>query len=127
MNLGNIRELMEEEKLEHPDFIYVVTEECKCVYNDKEIVVPPGFLTDGSSGGPDYGWSWLFHDYLYTTHLFANGSHCSRREADTIMYHILRYERQNMYAFAYLMATKIAPCIFAKHWKNDDQNDHFIK
>lgn len=59
--------------------------------------IPSGFLTDGSSGGPDYGLSWLFHDYLYATHEVVNTwsnrkISCTRQEADALMSAVLRYE-----------------------------------
>lgn len=63
------------------------------------VSVPEGFLSDGDSGGPDRGLSWLFHDYVYATHSFArsqDGSSalidCSRCEADELMSEILKIE-----------------------------------
>ena len=51
--------------------------------------VPVGFLCDGSTMSPDVGVSWLIHDYLYSTHKFADGGECQRVDADHIMMNIL--------------------------------------
>ncbi len=83
---GELRELTDEEKEGYKTaYNYTTTSEFKYECRDKEICVPIGFLTDGSSGGPDYGSSWLFHDYLYACHKFTTGQDCSRMEADQLM------------------------------------------
>lgn len=63
------------------------------------VLIPDGFLTDGNSGGPDYGLSWLFHDFLYATHVIENRWRdppaiisCTREEADALMSAILELE-----------------------------------
>ncbi len=121
MNLGEIRELTEEEREQHSPFKYVVCAECKCNFDGKEIIVPQGFLTDGSSGGPDVGWSWLIHDYLYATHQYADGTPCARIEADIIMYCLLRYERHRIYASLYWMATFILWWKFSRAWRRSGE------
>lgn len=63
--------------------------------NGEKIVIPKGFLTDGSTGGPDVGFSWLFHDYLYATHKICDRQ-ITKREADKIMCNILKYERASL-------------------------------
>jgi len=55
--------------------------------------IPSGFLT----GGPDYGLSWLFYDYLYATHKVINTWSnreipCTREEADALMAAVLYHE-----------------------------------
>lgn len=82
---------------------------------DCRVDIPAGFLTDGSTGGPDYGISWLFHDYLYATHKVVNtwsGRQipCTREEADALMTAILQYEDG---VFAYLYGRSVA---FLTYW-----------
>jgi hypothetical protein len=127
LDIGNIRELNMEEKAEYPNYKYVVCVPCTCYIGDKTVIIPKGFLTDGSSGGPDYGWSWLIHDYLYATHKFEDDIPCSRREADDIMYRVLLYERHKIYAFVYRVATSIAPCVFNRYWlQGGERGPNFI-
>lgn len=65
VTIGQIRGLTDKETRIFPDskYKYIVLEEYECVViRDQRIHrirVPKGFLTDGSSGGPDYGCSWL--------------------------------------------------------------------
>jgi hypothetical protein len=117
LHLGELRSLTDAERERHPDFVYVVTSECKCIFNNDEIVIPVGFLSDGSSGGPDNGWSWLFHDYLYATHCFTDGRQCTRKEADDIMYYILDYERNYIYKRIYWLLVRLFSCVFNNAWK----------
>lgn len=116
--LGSIRKLTKEERKQYPKYEYVVEYECQCFFDDKVITVPKGFLTDGSSGGPDVGWSWLIHDYLYATHAFSDGSSCSRAEADRIMYHLLAYERHHIYKQVYWFTHKMFSFLFESAWKS---------
>jgi hypothetical protein len=63
------------------------------------VVVPAGFLTDGNSGGPDYGISWLFHDWLYAVHAVMDTDHnaeisCTREDADDLMSAIMEQEAE---------------------------------
>jgi hypothetical protein len=105
-SLGTIRALTKTEReLEiccQNKYCWVVTEpyEYHDDLNGVHITVPKGFLTDGSTGGPDYGCSWLFHDYLYATHCFDGNVYCTRQEADEIMENILRRENMNLYCKA---------------------------
>lgn len=50
LNLGEVRLLTREERDQHPEFKYVVCADCICFIDDKQILIPAGFLTDGSSG-----------------------------------------------------------------------------
>lgn len=98
---GLYRRLTEREKLKNQSFKYVIINPYQLKINGKSITVSRGFLTDGSSGGPDVGTSWIFHDYLYATHLYDDGSYCSQDEADQIMRDVLIFEGYNIYAFVY--------------------------
>ena len=90
---------------------YIVTHPFK--YEDdagRKVEVGSGFLTDGASGGaPDYGASWCFHDYLYTTHEFTSGEECTREEADELMYNVLCHERLTIYARAFKLMSWLNP------------------
>ena len=92
---GTIRTLLEEEKekFETPyKWAVVHPYEYKC--GDKLIIVSEGFLTDGATGGPDFGVSWIFHDYLYASHQYNNGKGCTRIEADQVMQNVLNKEKE---------------------------------
>lgn len=81
------------------------------------ITIPVGFLTDGSSGGPDVGVAWLFHDYLYATHMFSDGTQCTREDADSIMADILRADNMLNYhrIFVWLYTWNLCYC-FSRAW-----------
>lgn len=115
---GNIRELNSEEKKKFKTkYKYVVLSECIYETNDKKIIVPVGFLTDGSTGGPDYGCSWLFHDYLYATHAYTSGEICTREEADDIFIKVLRYNRMFAYAWTVEKLAALNPFwLFSRAW-----------
>jgi len=85
--------------------------------HDIQIKIPKGFLCDGSSGGPDFGHGWLFHDYLYSTHKIGDKP-CTRHEADDIMIDILKWERAGYYALIVAFLTKWNPFwLFTSAWK----------
>ena len=93
---GTIRTLLEEEKENHETkYKWAVVHPYEYRCGDKHIIVQEGFLTDGATGGPDYRCSWLFHDYLYSTHRFSNGRECERKEADQVMQNVLKQERED--------------------------------
>jgi len=96
---GSLR-LLTPEEINRYDTVYKYVTTSPSIYKkgDKEIIVPVGFLTDGCTGGPDYGRSWLIHDWLYATHEFSSGRPCSREEADEIMDEILNHENHRSYA-----------------------------
>lgn len=115
---GEIRRLTLNEKRHYPLYKYVTEGESKYTYGDHTIVVPKDFLTDGSSGGPDYGRSWLFHDYLYATHQFTSGQECTRKEADRVMERVLRHENIGWYCWAFVKVSKINPFwLFSRAWR----------
>jgi len=117
MTLGTIRELGALEKALNQPFQYVVEDAFCCwLDNGMTIRIPRGFLTDGSSGGPDWGWSWLIHDYLYAAHP------CTRKDADDIMCAVLQYERHFGYKWLFKAALWINPLwAFSRAWKNSGQ------
>jgi hypothetical protein len=104
---GTIRPLTKSESKQYKDqgYCWVVVDPYTYENGDIKITVPIGFLTDGSSGGPDYGCSWLFHDWLYATHCYecsdnttsAVMTQCSRSDADNVMSLILDSERLSIY------------------------------
>jgi hypothetical protein len=91
----------------------------KSEVSECKVTVPHNFLSDGADVAPDWGVSWLFHDYLYATHAVkkrnfecARGSgekvfvvrsrsklstekkiQISRKTADKIMSEVLRVEQ----------------------------------
>jgi hypothetical protein len=95
---GSIRELTNEEKNKYRERAYrwVVITPYKYSPKDltKTITVPENFLTDGATGAQDDGISWIFHDWLYSTHKYDDGSECTREEADSIMAEILDFEER---------------------------------
>jgi len=117
LSVGDYRHLTSEEKKKCPKYKYATCVECSCIINNKKITIPKGFLTDGSTGGPDIGWSWLFHDYLYFTHVFDDGSECTQKQADKIMYDLLTIEKRYLYRTAFSVVNKIFNFVFKKHWR----------
>lgn len=92
---GSYRQLTKEELLCIPSnrkCKLVVTSAYTYSKGDKYIHVPVGFLSDGATGVPDLGASWLYHDYLYDNHKFTSGQKCTRVEADKILSEIARHE-----------------------------------
>lgn len=96
-------------------------------HGDETITVPKGFLTDGSSGGPDYSDAWLVHDWLYRTHKIEDRS-CTRQEADKIMIDILKYQRHFFYAWVAKVSFKLNLFgVFNRSWNHSgDQGPHFL-
>ncbi len=117
VNIGQIRELTDDEKKIYSGYKYVTISEFYCDYDSHNICIPVNFLTDGSSGGPDYGCSWLFHDYLYATHEFTPGDTCTRTEADNLMNKILQNERLDMYRWLFIKVSWLNIFwLFSKAW-----------
>ena len=93
---GTIRTLTNEEKEKFKTpYKWAVVHPYEYRYEDEYILIEEGFLTDGATGGPDYGSSWVFHDYLYATHEFSDGKECERKEADRVMQNVLNQERKD--------------------------------
>lgn len=105
-------------RVKHPVYKWVTLGESRWTCKSGEvIVIPKGFLSDGSSGGPDIGFSWLFHDYLYATHKIGDRE-CTRKEADNIMATILKWERAPIYRKVFVIISRINPFwLFSKAWK----------
>lgn len=121
---GSIRRLSVEEcslrQCKENGYCWVVESPFECTTPDgQRIVVPVGFLSDGSSGGPDIGTGWLFHDWLYATHLFDDGSTCTREEADRIMYDLLNKDNLGLYgrAVRFLSRHNVFYC-FSRAWNS---------
>lgn len=92
--------------------------------NGNVIVVPEGFLCDGDSGPlGDIGYSWIFHDYLYSTHYVYNKRLkdfivCDRKVADKIMVKVLLYEKRNVYSFFFDIVSQMNPFyLFSSSWE----------
>lgn len=118
--IGTIRPLSKHERRIYTPYTYVVETPFLYTRNDGQTVqVPAGFYSDGSTLSPDVGFSWIFHDYLYTTHEFTSGKLCSRQEADNVMVDILNIEGRNLASklFAFLSRTPPFSYVFERHWK----------
>lgn len=117
--IGRLRRLTSKERKSFPNYKYVTISKFEYHDDDKVIKIPKGFLTDGSTGGPDYGCAWLFHDYLYSTHKFANGNECTREEADRIMKRILVNDRMSIYCWLFVFASHMNFLgLFTKAWNS---------
>ncbi len=122
---GTLRPLTCEERKVYKSqgYCWVVTEAFEYENDGKKIIVPKGFLTDGASGGPDYGCSWLFHDWLYANHKFHDSSEdCTRQDADFVMTCILDNERLSFYLrfFNIISYYDILWC-FSRAWNKSGQ------
>ena len=115
---GGLRKLTHEEASKFTtSYKYVTTSPSICRYENIEVFVPVGFLTDGSSGGPDFGRSWLFHDWLYATHKFTSGQVCSRGDADEVMEKVLQHENLHTYRTIFSMLSYWDPLsLFSTAW-----------
>lgn len=98
---GDLRELTADEKIIHKPYCYVITEDWVCKTHKGIVTVKRGFLSDGASGGPDYGCSWIFHDWLYSTHKYDDGTEISREEVDNLMKTILTLECMGWYVWIF--------------------------
>jgi hypothetical protein len=119
VTVGTHRTLTHDERRQYPTMNYVVTAPYELRHPGKHwhVVVPVGFLCDGSSGGPDWGCSWVFHDMLYCTQMFHDGRPCRRRDADRLMSCVLRWERRWAYWACYNVAVRALACLFARAWR----------
>lgn len=116
---GDLRPLTKEEKLEHPVYNYVVTDDWCCEYDGKKITVKKGFLSDGASGGPDYGCSWIFHDWLYSVHKFDDETPLTRGEVDELMCQVLLSEQIGWYQwFFHKLSYWNIFYLFSKAWES---------
>lgn len=93
-----------------PVYKYIITTEYKLTYEDKTLIVPPGFKSDGASWGPDNTDAWVFHDYLYVTHRWSVGGECTKDEADAVMRDILNQEKRECYSCCFQMWIYCNPC-----------------
>lgn len=112
---GNYRELTEKERKQYTsNYKYVMLSEYRYENNGKVIRVPRGFLSDGSTSSPDRGYAWVFHDYLYATHKFEDGTPCTQNEADAIMVEIINEtEYKTWYGTMYMsMYSAMSSAVF---------------
>jgi hypothetical protein len=94
-----------------------VTEPYTLQWHGRTVTVPAGFLTNGSSGGPDLGTSWLYHDHLYATHAFSSGEPCTRAEADQVMADVLGNDRMYVYCWIFHTLSRLNPFwLFSGAW-----------
>lgn len=89
---------------------YVLHE--KIVYHSerygKDITVPDGYVSDGSSGGVDIcSGAWWVHDILCDSERFDDGSKCTNRMASLVLYDILKSEGRWFRARTWFLATLI--------------------
>lgn len=130
----------EEAKNYKTKYSWVITEAYTYEDNEKDqyIEVPVGFLTDGSTMSPDVGMSWIFHDYLYSTHKFSNGNPCRRVEADRVMISVLKNTKYNhkvlsLYSSLYAGAVSMIsyynpPYAFSDAWTSSgERGPEFLK
>jgi hypothetical protein len=90
-------------------------------HDDFIVKIPHGFLTDGNSGGPDFGNAWLFHDWVYATHKIGD-SNVSIDQADQLMYDILNFERAPLSSKIFSCISKCNPCcLFTSAWTSSGQ------
>lgn len=131
LELGEIRDLTGAEKRSVPlppsncccvcvPYKYVVTKPFRVTMSDeKQVVVPVGFLSDGATGAPDTGVSWIFHDYLYAYQKWLNRKPCSRKEADQLMSMILKQEKRKCYRFIFNLCSSMNCCgVFSRAFRN---------
>lgn len=119
-------------------YSWVITSPYIYENDENRIEVPVGFLTDGSTFSPDWGLSWIFHDYLYSNHNFFDGKSCTRVQADQIMIDILRNTRYNSiwstyYALIYSYIVSLVsyynpPGCFSTAWNSSGlRGSEFLK
>lgn len=114
MDFGEIHRLSK--KITH--YKYCVVKPYLLTWKNRyQVVVPEGFLADGSSGGPDYPddkWivmAWVCHDWLYRHHYYYDleteqNVAISRDVADAIMYDCLLRSGKWWYASLFWVVFK---------------------
>lgn len=99
-------------------FKYITTKPYHFHKGNTKITVPTGFLTDGATGVPDWGNSWVFHDYLYGTHSYSSGEVICRRDADRVMSCVLKKEGRLFYRAAFRVISRLNPFgLFSRAWR----------
>lgn len=120
VEVGPVRLLTrgERERYAEHNFKYVVMKPCVCQYGDRTITAPKGFMTDGATFAPDLGIGWLIHDVLYARHTYDDGEPITRRKADLIMYHLLEFERHNLYKRIMWFTSYVLRPVFDWAWRS---------
>lgn len=99
------------------DRMYMVLTPYQLQWSGKTLTVPRGFVSDGATMAPDWGWAWIFHDYLYKWKRFDDGSVCSRKEADEIFAAISKQEGSSIFARIFsCVADCNCCCLFSRAW-----------
>jgi hypothetical protein len=116
---GSIRRLTTQEKNRYPGFKWVTTDtyraEVTCKKTNRRfcVTVPRNFLTDGCTMCPGsdemYGTGWIFHDYLYASHCYTDGTTASRKEADDFFLKIMKHEELHFLRRIGLIITRLNP------------------
>lgn len=76
----------------------------------KEVKVPQKFKTDFYTFVPDLKhskYAAVVHDWLYSTHEFADGTPCTRAQADKIFYDLIRTSPDKNYAELYYVGVRV--------------------
>lgn len=88
----------------------------------KWITVPIGFECDASTGSPNIGISWLFHDRMFKTGKFDDGTPILWRQANRIMLDIMKDEQQPRWvrnAYRRGVGTKYSLAAWREHRSRD--------
>jgi hypothetical protein len=101
---------------------WVTTSTSTLIHDNFIIIIPKGFLTDGNSGGSDFGNAWLFHDWLYATHKIGSKDDITIQQADQLMKDILVFERAPIHSRLFSCISRCNPCcLFTSAWQVSGQ------
>lgn len=99
------------------DQMYMVLTPFQLRWNGKTVTVPRGFISDGATMAPDWGWAWIFHDFLYKYKRFDDGAECSRQTADEIFVAISKREGYPIFARLFRWVARCnCFCLFSRAW-----------
>lgn len=123
LRIGSVKKLLSHEseavklnrRRPYKDYHYYTVGEFMCTLrNGKIITIPEGYLINGR----EIGWAWVFHEYLYSSHMFDDSSRCTRKEADFILLEMLRNERLYFYSslVRFVLTIDLFYGYFEKEW-----------
>ena len=118
LSKGKLRKLTSAEKFFYPNYSHVTTSESSYKREDRTIKIPSGYLTYILPCVEGYENSWVFYDYLYTTHMFTSGQYCSRQQANSVIEEIVSL---NNSAKCWILMNLIKFdlfWIFSRSWEN---------
>lgn len=99
------------------DQMYMVLTPYQLKWSGKTLTVPRGFVSDGATMAPDWGWAWIFHDFLYKYKRFDDGTDCSRKEADDIFAAISKQDGHFIFSPLFRLAAQCNCCfLFTRSW-----------